>query len=190
MLYKELAPKILLFPSWEVPPTFFDFVESSGTWGLVSDDAGEKDDDGDPVAYFKSFYEGETPEEIIDSYSDFMSDALSEYVLKYDLVEKKPVSLFFKTLEVKKYDIGGWCSSHQNNNDNEDMEDVYCITAFPNSDYEGGEIVFNDFDLSYKPNEGDVIIFPSTYWNESKVSTIKNKYEIMDHIKISTLFLG
>ena len=37
------------------------------------------------------------------------------------------------------------------------------IVAYLNDDYEGGEIYFPRFDLTIKPEPGDVVIFPSTY---------------------------
>lgn len=37
------------------------------------------------------------------------------------------------------------------------------IVAYLNDNYEGGEIYFPRFDLTIKPEPGDVVIFPSTY---------------------------
>jgi hypothetical protein len=37
------------------------------------------------------------------------------------------------------------------------------VVAYINDDYEGGEIYFPRFDLTIKPQAGDVIVFPSTY---------------------------
>jgi len=37
------------------------------------------------------------------------------------------------------------------------------LVAYPNDDYEGGELVFPKLDLSIKPKAGDLYIFPSTY---------------------------
>jgi predicted 2-oxoglutarate/Fe(II)-dependent dioxygenase YbiX len=35
-----------------------------------------------------------------------------------------------------------------------------------NDDYEGGELVFNDYDIIIKPEPGDMIIFPNHYMHE------------------------
>ena len=37
------------------------------------------------------------------------------------------------------------------------------VVAYINDDYEGGEIYFPRFNLTIKPQAGDVIVFPSTY---------------------------
>lgn len=37
------------------------------------------------------------------------------------------------------------------------------VVAYINDDYEGGEIYFPRFDLTIKPQKGDVVVFPSTY---------------------------
>lgn len=37
------------------------------------------------------------------------------------------------------------------------------VVAYINDDYEGGEIYFPRFNLTIKPEAGDVIVFPSTY---------------------------
>lgn len=37
------------------------------------------------------------------------------------------------------------------------------VVAYLNDDYEGGEIYFPRFDLTIKPEPGDIVVFPSTY---------------------------
>lgn len=53
--------------------------------------------------------------------------------------------------------------------------------AYLNDDYEGGEIVFPRFDLSIKPEPGDLVVFPSTFIYEHSSEPIisGNKYSIV-----------
>jgi hypothetical protein len=55
------------------------------------------------------------------------------------------------------------------------------IVAYLNDDYEGGEIYFPRFDLTIKPEPGDIVIFPSTYIYEHASQPMKSgtKYSIV-----------
>lgn len=43
-----------------------------------------------------------------------------------------------------------------------------------NDDYEGGEICFPRFDIKYKPNKNELLLFPSTYTYNHSVTPVKN----------------
>jgi hypothetical protein len=55
------------------------------------------------------------------------------------------------------------------------------VVAYLNDDYEGGEIYFPRFNLTIKPEPGDVLIFPSTYIYEHASQPMKSgtKYSIV-----------
>jgi hypothetical protein len=55
------------------------------------------------------------------------------------------------------------------------------IVAYLNDDYEGGELYFPRFNLTIKPKQGDVLVFPSTYIYEHASLPIKNgtKYSVV-----------
>jgi hypothetical protein len=55
------------------------------------------------------------------------------------------------------------------------------VVAYLNDDYEGGEIYFPRFDLTIKPKQGDVLVFPSTYVYEHASLPMKNgtKYSVV-----------
>jgi hypothetical protein len=55
------------------------------------------------------------------------------------------------------------------------------IVAYLNDDYEGGEIWFPRFDVTIKPEPGDIVVFPSTYIYEhaSKDMISGTKYSVV-----------
>ena len=55
------------------------------------------------------------------------------------------------------------------------------IVAYLNDDYEGGEIYFPRFNLTIKPEPGDVVIFPSTFIYEHASQPMKSgkKYSVV-----------
>jgi 2OG-Fe(II) oxygenase superfamily len=55
------------------------------------------------------------------------------------------------------------------------------VVAYLNDDYEGGEIYFPRFDLTIKPKQGDVVVFPSTYIYEHASLPMKSgtKYSVV-----------
>jgi hypothetical protein len=55
------------------------------------------------------------------------------------------------------------------------------VVAYLNDDYEGGELYFPRFDLTIKPKQGDVLVFPSTYIYEHASLPMKSgtKYSVV-----------
>jgi hypothetical protein len=55
------------------------------------------------------------------------------------------------------------------------------VVAYLNDDYDGGELYFPRFDLTIKPKQGDVVVFPSTYIYEHASLPMKSgaKYSVV-----------
>jgi len=55
------------------------------------------------------------------------------------------------------------------------------VVAYLNDNYEGGELYFPRFDLTIKPKQGDVLVFPSTYIYEHASLPMKSgtKYSVV-----------
>lgn len=102
----------------------------------------------------------------------------------------KYMSLFFDVLNVtgrfnmdmdkwdgyiSKYLVGGFASLHSDEGYTED-NGVYTVIMYLNGDYDGGEVVFTDYDVEVKPVAGDVLIFPSYYMHYSKPVEAGLKY--------------
>jgi hypothetical protein len=58
---------------------------------------------------------------------------------------------------------------------------IFTSIIYLNDDYEGGELYFPRFDLTIKPKQGDVLVFPSTYIYEHASLPMKSgtKYSVV-----------
>jgi len=177
----EIAPKVLVFPKvWEVSDNFIFYVENLDQWGKHSD-IGQMSDDGSPVASFAFFHQNEFDKELFKEYRKNCRSALNEYSLKYFDRETRTGP---NTIEIKRYDEGGFYESHQHNPDDPDMSKKTKVVSYINDNYDGGELVFSDYGVEHKPSAGDILVFPSDYWIEVKPSTNGIKYVLMDAIQI------
>lgn len=55
----------------------------------------------------------------------------------------------------------------------------YVAVLYLNDDFDGGELYFNDLDISYKPVAGNVIVFPQHLWHEIKTVVGGSRYTAM-----------
>lgn len=88
-----------------------------------------------------------------------------------DVVEKKLGKnlLWYQGPGVLLYQAGCWYAAHadsenflpQANAWKRDVDRDYSLLCYLSDDYEGGHITFNRFGFSYRPEKGDVIVFPS-----------------------------
>lgn len=72
--------------------------------------------------------------------------------------------------QVMKYDEGSFFKNHID--DSAAYSRTVSVIAYFNDDYDGGEIEFPGFDVSYKPQSGDILIFPSSFIYNHNVKEI------------------
>ena len=60
-----------------------------------------------------------------------------------------------------KYDKGHFFNSHID--DGYGFPRTVSVVIFASDDYTGGELIFDKFNLTFKPNFGEILIFPSSY---------------------------
>jgi len=68
---------------------------------------------------------------------------------------------FWEMLNFIKYTSGQHFNEHSD--DGFSYRATVSLVGYPNDDYEGGELTFPKFNISIKPQAGDLYIFPSTY---------------------------
>lgn len=72
-----------------------------------------------------------------------------------------------------KYNEGEFFKSHRD--DHPLTPRTLSTVVYINDDYEGGELHFKYFNFTYKPEFGDLIVFPSNYAYHHESMPIKNK---------------
>jgi hypothetical protein len=67
---------------------------------------------------------------------------------------------------------------------------VTSLVAFPNDDYEGGELYFRLQDATIKPRAGDLYVFPSNYMYPHRAMPVKSgtKYSMVTMLDFSEKF--
>jgi hypothetical protein len=84
-------------------------------------------------------------------------DFLNYYMKKHNIsnLEKK------HEWEILQYNEGDFFKNHID--DCQAHSRTVSVIIYFNDNYEGGEIEFSSFEVSYKPKSGDVLIFPSSF---------------------------
>lgn len=93
---------------------------------------------------------------IHDQVKDSLKACLEDYSRAY-LIRVEWIGAF----NMVKYGPGEKFNVHSD--DGEPYRCTVSAVGYFNDDYEGGELYFKFFDLTYKPEAGDFIIFPSSY---------------------------
>jgi predicted 2-oxoglutarate/Fe(II)-dependent dioxygenase YbiX len=86
--------------------------------------------------------------------------------LKIVLEHYKPLNYiaeisYFEAINFVKYGPGQFFKTHTD--DGDPYRCTVSAVGYPNDDYEGGELKFPIFKLTYKPKAGDLVVFPSAY---------------------------
>lgn len=112
---------------------------------------------------------------MIDSYETCLSDFQTRHEFKLNRDKYAP-------LELRKYEKDTTLSWHSDFSPEMDINYSVTMNSYLNSDYEGGEIVFklwydenNETEevCRYKPEAGDILLFPSSTPFLHRVSSLK-----------------
>jgi len=136
------------------------------------------------------------PAAAVDSYSvdqqnlyylieDSMMACFADYKHQYGLGNE----LVGDSWQVLKYGAGQKFDSHAD--DGPRFPRTVSITAYLNDNYTGGELIYKHFNLTYKPEPGDVLVFPSNYiYNHQVVPVVSGlRYAIVNWFRWNTLNL-
>ena len=104
-------------------------------------------------------------------------NCLDDYIASFSLLNSTLVDSGWILLKYDKEDF------FKNHVDNGVMfPRIVSVTGYFNDNYSGGSIIYNNFNIKYKPEKGDVVIFPSDYVYSHEVEKITDgvRYAIVN----------
>lgn len=110
--------------------------------------------------------------------------AVKDYTRRYNIGELR----YWEATNYVKYGPGQHFQEHHDHGFSYNC--VVSLVAYPNDDYEGGELYFRLQDVTIKPKAGDLYIFPSNfmYPHKSMQVTSGTKYAMVTMLDYSEKF--
>lgn len=190
---KELAPGIVVYSNVlndgvNLPSMIEEAVEYKAVaWLSASVSGGTNKDVRDTDTMVIPSYMPETPQEsprdffnksMLDIINSIFKPAVNEYMANYGISYQD-----FETFSILKYGVGQKFTNHVDDHPNYHRR--VSMVYYMNEDYQGGEISFPRFDLTYKPKADELLLFPSGYTYNHSVSPVSSgvRYAIVGWIK-------
>jgi Rps23 Pro-64 3,4-dihydroxylase Tpa1-like proline 4-hydroxylase len=189
----ELAPGVVVYKNIlqdykDLPGMIEEAVEYKAiSWIEASVSEGKNKDVRDTDTIVIPQYNVEKPQETAtDFFYKSMSDiidsgikpAVNEYMGNYGIFYDS-----FEVFNILKYGVGQKFINHVDDHPNYHRR--VSMVYYMNENYSGGEISFPRFNIEYKPEANDLLIFPSGYTYNHSVSPVKSgtRYAIVGWIK-------
>jgi len=190
---KELAPGIVVYSNVlndgiNLPSMIEEAVEYKAvSWLSASVSGGTNKDVRDTDTMVIPSYMPETPQEsprdffnksMLDIINSIFKPAVNEYMANYGISYQD-----FETFSILKYGVGQKFTNHVDDHPNYHRR--VSMVYYMNEDYQGGEISFPRFELTYKPKADELLLFPSGYTYNHSVYPVTSgvRYAIVGWIK-------
>lgn len=113
-------------------------------------------------------------DEIWQDLYDSQLPAVNDYCKMYNIEMK-----YWEAMNIIKYGPGQHFQEHADHGWS--YISTVSLVAYPNDDYEGGELSFGKLGISFKPKAGDLYLFPSTYLFSHRAMPVTSgiKYSIV-----------
>ena len=98
---------------------------------------------------------------------NYQGIAVEDYCSKYSLIMN-----YWEVMNCIRYGEGQHFQEHADHGFS--YSATVSLVAYPNDDYEGGNLVFPKLGLDIKPKAGDLYIFPSTYLFSHRAMPVKS----------------
>lgn len=110
--------------------------------------------------------------------------AVKDYTRRYNIGELR----YWEATNYVKYGPGQHFQEHHDHGYSYNC--VVSLVAFPNDDYEGGELSFKLQDVVVEPKAGDLYVFPSNYMYPHRAMPVKSgtKYSMVTMLDYSDKF--
>lgn len=194
MIKKEIAPGIVVYS--DVIPNnesmigdIEDGLVSSGlSWVSAGVDGGVNVKVRNTDSISIPFFEGidEDFNGFVEAFNKSLANIFYETLVASEKDYMNDYGIYFSdhdAYQILKYGKGQYFTNHIDDHPSyhRRVSSIYYI----NDNYEGGEINFPRFDISYKPKENEMLIFPSTYVYNHFVSEVKSgtRYAVVSWIK-------
>ena len=107
--------------------------------------------------------------------------AVKHYSKSFNIGELR----YWESMNFVKYETGQHFQEHHDNGYSYNC--ILSSVAYPNDDYEGGELQFRLQNLTVKPKAGDLFLFPSNFMYPHKAMTVTSgtKYSIVTMLDFS-----
>lgn len=115
---------------------------------------------------------------------DAQSAAVNDYCREYNIMELK----YWESFNFIKYGPGQHFQEHHDHGFSYNC--TVSLVAYPNDDYQGGELYFRLQDLKIKPEAGDLFIFPSNFMYPHRAMPVSSgtKYSIVTMLDYNKKF--
>jgi hypothetical protein len=115
---------------------------------------------------------------------DACAPAVDDYRRDYNIMDLK----YWEAMNFIKYGPGQHFQEHHDHGFSYNC--TVSLVAYPNDDYEGGELYFRLQDLKIKPQSGDLYIFPSNFMYPHKAMPVTSgtKYSIVTMLDYNKKF--
>jgi predicted 2-oxoglutarate/Fe(II)-dependent dioxygenase YbiX len=113
-----------------------------------------------------------------------LMSCINDYIISYGI---SPLDLLPDQWQMLRYKNDQQFISHFD--DSAKYPRTVSITFYMNDDYTGGEVEFKNFNFIFKPEKGDVLIFPSNYIYNHEVIPVETgtRYAIVNWFRWRTL---
>ena len=191
---KELAPGILVYKNvFKNPDKLVSDIENlyESSWKNAKIASGKEDETNTSIRDTSIFVlQGESDltsieqDKLFYSIKEPMMQCLEDYASFFSIGIENLTS---DAWHVLKYDHDQHFDSHAD--DSPRFPRTVSITAYLNDSYTGGELEYKHFNLKWKPEKGDVLIFPSNYVYNHKVHPVDTglRYAVVNWFRWNTM---